>query len=396
MLNRAAQTETSVPGSAWIASLQLQNFRNYLQLHLDSDARHVVLWGENGGGKTNILEAVSLLSPGRGLRGAGYDVLCRRGAAEGVGAAWTVAAQVYCDGERIRLGTGQHGAKAPQARRRRVRINAEDATAQTLLDYIRILWLTPAMDGLFTGAASVRRRFVDRLVLTLDPGHTARILAFERALRQRNRLLEAGTGDAVWLDGLEVQLAETGVAIAAARLETISCLREEIALMNGPDQAFPWAGIGMQGRLEEALASTSAVDVESRYQTILREARAVDRAAGRTREGPHRSDFCVVHGPKNVPAHLCSTGEQKALLVGLILAHAQLIGKIANRPPVLLLDEIAAHLDAHRRKALFATLNRFGCQAWMTGTEPEVFAPLADTAQGFIVNAGVVERVDGV
>ncbi len=375
--------------AAWISTLQLSDFRNYEHLHLQTDGRHVVLSGENGSGKTNILEALSLLTPGRGLRRIAYDAMRRHGAVT----PWSIAARVHDDGYITALGTGQEGDSENNTKRRRVRIDGENARAQDFLEFIRLLWLSPSMDGLFAGPAGGRRKFADRLALTLDPAHARRVTAFEQAMRQRNRLLEQRPSDALWLDGIEMQMAQYGVAIAAARLEMVACLRVVIGAMREAGSVFPWAEIAMEGTLETALGDVSAIEVEDRYRQTLRDERDRDRAAGRTLAGPHRADFAVVHGPGAMAAGLCSTGEQKALLLGLVLAHAQLVKDTCRKAPVLLLDEVAAHLDERRRHALFDTLNQLGCQAWMTGTETHIFAGLGPSAQYFAVARAVVTAI---
>ena len=251
------------------------------------------------------------------------------------------------------------------------------------------------MDGLFTGPAGDRRRFLDRMVLAIDPAHGRRVADFEKAMRSRNKLLEDPRADAAWLNGIEAQMAETGVAIVFARGELIALLRNIIAKSpSGPDAVFPNADISLEGTLEDLMLDGAAADLEENFRAHLALNRQRDRAAGRTLEGPHRSNFCVRHGPKNMEAALCSTGEQKALLTGLVLAHAQLVGEVSGMAPILLLDEIAAHLDEKRRAALFDLMDGIGCQAWMTGTDVSMFAAMGDRAQFFTVEAGKVIRED--
>ena len=289
-------------------------------------------------------------------------------------------------GESPRASRDQRGGRLPAGEAPRagriVRIDGETVGATALGDHIDMVWLTPAMDGLFTGPAAERRAFLDRLVLCFDAGHAPRSARFERAMRQRNRLLEDG-GDPVLLDSLEMQMAEAGVAIAAARLEAVTALQATSETRRARDAAspFPWFTLVLEGTLEQELSAYPAVDVEDRYCARLAVARERDRGAGRTLEGPHRSDLVVGHGPKAMPARLSSTGEQKALLMGLVLAHAGLIAERRDgAPPILLLDEIAAHFDAERRAALFAEILRLGAQAWMTGTDPTAFSALAGRA----------------
>ena len=374
----------------WLSRLVLTDFRNYAQATLTCEPRSVVLSGANGAGKTNILEAVSMLAPGRGLRGAAFAELARLDA----GGAWSVAARFLCDGAEISLGTGQMAAPVGHAPSGRlVRIDGAAASGSGALgDYIQVLWLTPSMDGLFTGAAAERRRFLDRMVASFDSAHRTRLNQFERAMRQRNRLFETGERSERYFAALECQMAETGTAIAAARVETVDRLAGVIQTnRRGPASLFPWAELALEGWVEAALREHAAVDVEDAYARRLAATRERDRAAGRTLEGPHRADLLVRHGPKDMPGHLCSTGEQKALLIGLILAHARAVkagrGGIA---PLLLLDEIAAHLDMARREALFAEIERLGAQAWLTGTDSQVFAPLQNTAQFFTIENGSI------
>ncbi|MCW5696069.1 MAG: DNA replication/repair protein RecF [Bauldia sp.] len=365
----------------WLSALGLANFRNYERLSLALDRRPVVLTGPNGAGKTNLLEAVSFLSPGRGLRRARLADVARRG---GDGS-WAVTATLGGAGDDVAIGTGiALGPEGPEATRQ-LRLNRTPAeSTQALLEHLRVVWLTPAMDGLFTGPASDRRRFLDRLVLAVDPRHGERVNAFERAMRGRNRLLADHTADRSWLTAIEAQMAEHGVAVAAARRECVALLAGAIAETQ-PDGPFPAARLALEGTLETALDGAPASGVEDRYRGALATGRGADRAAGRTLDGPHLSDLAVVHAPKAMEAASCSTGEQKALLIGIVLAHARLVARLSGRTPIVLLDEVAAHLDPERRAALFAILVGLGCQAWMTGTEPAPFTALGDAAQHFAV-----------
>ncbi len=364
----------------WIERLAVTNFRNYRAAELQAGPCPVVLTGANGAGKTNLIEAISLLVPGNGLRRASLDELAR---AAGDGA-WAVAAHVHGTHGAIEIGTGRRPiASAAQDGHRRtgriVRIDGETVGATQLAAHIEIVWLTPAMDGLFSGPAADRRAFLDRLVLCIDPAHAARAARFERAMRQRNRLLTDPPYDRVLLDALEMQMAEHGVAIAAARQQAMTALttlceaRQNVA----PASPFPWFGLELVGTLEAELRIRPALDVEDGYRERLRHQRDRDGAAGRTLQGPHRTDLHLTHGPKAMPARLCSTGEQKALLTGLVLSHARLLSeRRQNAAPILLLDEIAAHFDPERRAALFEEILALKAQAWMTGTDLEAFAPL--------------------
>jgi DNA replication and repair protein RecF len=374
-----------------IRRLQLQDFRSYAHLDLAVDARLVALTGENGAGKTNLLEAISLFAQGRGLRRADFADMVRSGTATG----FAVSMLLETDGNEVRLGTGLERADpaAPPARRCRIdRAPVPSATAFS--EHLRIVWLTPAFDGLFTGSAGDRRRFLDRLVLAVDAGHASRVAALEKALRSRNRLLEAPAPDATWLDAIEREIAETGTAVAAARRETVTRLAALVEAEKDPSSPFPWAELALEGRIDEALASLAAVDVEDLYRGWLREGRARDRAAGRTLVGPQATDLGVRHGPKGVAAGQASTGEQKALLVGLVLAHARLVAVMTGLVPVVLLDEVAAHLDPRRRGALFDILSALGGQVWMTGADPAAFAGLPARSALFEVTPGQVTAMN--
>jgi DNA replication and repair protein RecF len=265
------------------------------------------------------------------------------------------------------------------------------ASARAFADYLRLVWLTPAMDGLFAGPAAERRRFLDRLVLALDPNHGARVARFERALRGRNRLLEEGRRDAAWLDAIEREAAELGVAVAAARVECVTRLKAAIALERDDDSPFPWAELALEGEVERLAAENPAIDAEDAYRALLGGARGRDAAAGRTLIGPHLGDLIVYHGPKRAPAAQASTGEQKALLVGLALAHARLVADMSGLAPLALFDEVAAHFDPRRRAALFDALERLGAQAFVTGADPAVFEALGARARMFEVSPGRVE-----
>ena len=351
-----------------------------------------MLTGANGAGKTNLLEAVSLLAPGQGLRGSAYAALSRRGGS----GTWAVAARVHGPGGEAEIGTGLKANVNPERAGRIVRIDGRQArSAGALGRHVQAVWLTPAMDGLFTGPASERRRFLDRLIQGLEPGHRTLAARFERAMRQRNRLLEVGERGRALFEAIEAQMAEAGVALAAGRLEAVRRLAARIEAQRAatPDNPFPWAEVALEGTIESHLETAPAVEVEDAYRGALERGRERDRAAGRTLEGPHRSDVAVAHGPKALPARDCSTGEQKALLVGLVLAHAELVALARGGfAPLLLLDEIAAHLDAIRRHALFAEILRLRCQAWMTGTDWKTFENLAESVQNLTLENGGVRR----
>lgn len=372
----------------FVRELKLTTFRNYTSLSLDLDERHVILTGENGSGKTNLMEAVSFLSPGRGLRRSTYDKV---GQASFSGA-WSVFVNMEGAQGDVSIGTGLQETAVGVETSRRVRINGTSAkTSDELLDHSRIVWLTPAMDGLFTGGASERRKFLDRMVLAIDPLHGRRVAGFEKAMRSRNKLLSDDAPDPQWLDALENQMAELGTAIVAARMELIDLLSSAIIENHDAASPFPDAIVGLQGNLESTFGDMPTSDLETEYATRLKNSRMIDRGAGRTLEGPHRSDLKVSHRPKNMAAELCSTGEQKALLVGILLAHAKLTASMNGFPPILLLDEIAAHLDASRRASLFDMVDMLGCQSFMTGTDKSLFDAMGSRGNFFDVSNGVVK-----
>ena len=375
--------------AAFIRRLSLVNFRSYHAAQVElREAGPVVLTGANGAGKTNLIEAISLLTPGRGLRRATLDELAF---SEGDGA-WAINAEIEGMLGLATLGTGIDAPGGEDtAPARRYRIDREPApSAAAFADHLRVVWLIPAMDPLFNGPASERRRFLDRLVLAVDAQHSSRVNALERALRSRNRLLEEKSNDAHWLDAVEHETAEVAVAVAAARYETVTRLQGALAEARDTAPGFPRAEIALEGFIEALLPQASATEIEDRYRALLRENRARDAAAGRTLDGPHRADLKVVHIDKNVPAADASTGEQKALLIRLVLAHANLIKDMTGYAPVLLLDEIVAHLDPNRRAALYDALSTLGAQVWMTGADPAAFGDIADRAQVFDVRNGTV------
>jgi DNA replication and repair protein RecF len=372
-----------------IRRLSLTHFRSYRTAGLEAGADLVALVGPNGAGKTNCLEAISLLSPGRGLRRATLDDIADN---EGDGS-WAVAAEIEGALGLATLGTGiEPPVAGTPSTTRRCRVDREPvSSAAAFGDHLRMVWLTPAMDQLFMGAASERRRFFDRLVLAIDSGHSTRVNALERSLRSRNRLLEDPKADAHWLEAIEHETAQLAVAVAALRGETVTRLQAKISA-RATASAFPGAIIALDGWMENALLTETAIVVEERYRAILREARPRDAAAGRTLDGPHLTDLQVAYAPKSIPAKDASTGEQKALLIGLVLAHAGLVSDMTGIVPLLLLDEVVAHLDPNRRAALFDELATLAAQVWMTGADPAAFAAIVEHADIFDVEGGRLVR----
>jgi DNA replication and repair protein RecF len=370
---------------AYVSSLKLHNFRCYPEARFDALASgFVVLSGLNGAGKTNVLEAVSLLSPGRGLRGAKImEIQCRES-----GKPWAVSTTITGKNGNVQIGTGLD----PQTEKRVIRINTETAKAQAALsDYLSCVWLTPQMDRLFLDSASHRRKFLDRLIFAFDPGHAGRVNRYENAMAQRSRLLRDGMNDMSWLNALESQMAETGIAIAAARLDFVQRLQNASEKTSpGP---FPLAQLTAAGTLETLIARGPALEAEEIFAYQLSESRARDTVTGGAATGPHKSDLGVNYAAKNMPADQCSTGEQKALLIGIILAHTRLIAAERGAPPILLLDEVAAHLDPDRRAALYEILGDLKGQVWLTGTEEGLFESIARTGQFFHVENGSLTRV---
>jgi len=352
-----------------LSQLTLHNFRNYPQLRLNAAPGFMVFSGANGAGKTNILEAVSLLAPGRGLRRASLrDIASQNGPGD-----FAVAAQL----DDVHLGSGT-SIDAPE--RRKTRINEAAVPTNDLGEWLSILWLTPAMDRLFTEGASGRRNFLDRLVTALEPAHARNCARYEAARRERNRLLaDAYSADKDWIDGLDVQLAQFGSLVAEARNRMVSALNQRLRQSDSQIFATPTVELA-DGQLHG----------EEQLQRMLQQNRSADRAAGRTIRGPHRTDVNVFHSAKQQPAEKCSTGEQKALLFSIILAHADLIAERRDSRPILLLDEVAAHLDPQRRAALFGKLAERGGQVWLTGTEPELFRDIPEDALHFEVSDGSV------
>ena len=375
-----------------VRRLILADFRSYHALDLALDAHMVVLTGENGAGKTNVLEALSLLAPGRGLRRAELADCARIGGRGG----FAVSVEIEAEGHRVQLGVGLDPPDDDNDKQaRRFRINRMPApSGRALADHLRSVWLTPAMDQLFTGPAGDRRKFLDRLVLAVDPDHGARANALERALRNRNRLLEEGAADRRWIEAAEHEVAELAIAVAAARHDTVARLAALILARRSEPSPFPFAEIALDGEIEALVAGMPALAAEDRYRAMLAGNRVRDAAAGRTLIGPHTSDLAVRHGPKQLEARQCSTGEQKALLTGLVLAHAHLVAAASGIVPIVLLDEIAAHFDPKRRAALFDELASLGGQVWMTGADDAAFAELAHRAQILRVTPGRISSAN--
>jgi len=411
----ARSDENARPARFAVTRLALTDYRCYASLRLETDGRSVVLVGPNGAGKTNLLEAISFLAPGRGLRNARLAEVDRLGRERSESTpsngAWAVAATIATPDGDIAVGTGRDPAtnagsgddedeSERRAEKRLVRLDGQPAKGASLLgEVISVLWLTPAMDRLFVEGAAGRRRFLDRLAFGLDSAHAGRITAYEKAMRERAKLLRGpregrGPADPHWLAALEQNMAERAVAIAAARLETVCALNVAMGEGLGP---FPTAEIAVEGETERWLEGQPALACEERLMAALAAARGHDAETGGAGIGPHRSDLAVTHAARRMPAHLCSTGEQKALLTGIVLANLRLQ---ARRPrfggcaaaPILLMDEVAAHFDEAHRRALFAEIEALGVQAWMTGTDAALFAPLAASAQMFRVAAATVVR----
>jgi DNA replication and repair protein RecF len=375
--------------AARIQRLTLTNFRSYrAATSLQIEAGPVVLVGANGAGKTNLIEAISFLVPGRGLRRATLEEVAF---AEGDGS-WAVSADIEGALGLVTLGTGIEATHAGDLPLRKCRVDREPVpSAAAFADHLRVVWLTPSMDGLFAGAASERRRFLDRLVLSVDAEHAGRVSALERSLRSRNRLLEEPRPDPHWLDAVEHETAELAVAVAALRTETVRRLQTVFGT-RPVDSIFPAARIALVGWMENLLLERPAVEIEDRYRAVLKENRPRDAAAGRTLDGPHLSDLSVIHVGKGITAGNASTGEQKALLIGLVLAHGRLLQEMTGYSPILLLDEVVAHLDPLRRAALYDELLALETQAWLTGADPLAFADLGARATIFEVVPGEAKR----
>lgn len=367
---------------AFLRSLSLTGFRSYERAAIELTGAPVYLYGPNGAGKTNLLEAVSYLAAGKGLRGASVADVGRRLPGQASGAAWSISALVSSAHDELRIGTGVE----PGSVRRLVRIDGESVAPGRLAEHLRLVWLTPLQDRLFLEGGSERRRFLDRLAFAADPSHAAHATAYEKALRERMRLLTDGPDDPLWLDALEARLAEAGVLLAAARARTVAALQTEIDAR--ADRPFPQATLALSGEWAAVLAGEALEDEAARLRFALAAARARDAAAGRALTGPHRTDLVVVHREKQRPAAECSTGEQKALILNLVLAQAARLSRAESAPnPILLLDEVAAHLDRKRRAALFDEITALGLQAFLTGTDQALFEDLQGRAQGVHVDA---------
>ena len=364
--------------------LTLTDFRSYARAELALTGAPVFLVGPNGAGKTNLLEAVSFFTPGRGLRGASLAEVGRRLPGESRGRAWAAAAELCEGGEPLRLGTGVEQAGAS---RRVVRVEGEAAPPGRLAEHVRQVWLTPAQDRLFLEGAGDRRRFFDRLTFAAEPSHAAHAAAYEKAMRERMRLLTEGPADAAWLEALEARLAEAGALMAAARARTLAALQAEIDSRG--ERPFPQARLSFVSPWEQmAGEGADLAEMEQRLAAALAAGRERDTAAGRALTGPHRGDLGVVHTEKDRPAAECSTGEQKALILNLVLAQAARLARADDQPsPILLLDEVAAHLDRRRRAALFDEIGALGLQAFLTGTDEHLFEDFGSRAQGVRVEA---------
>ncbi len=384
--DQQSETPERTCRSPAILRMTLQDFRSYGRLSVEIDDRPVVLTGPNGAGKTNLLEAVSLLAPGRGLRRAKNTDLDRH---DGTGP-WSVAARVEHDGLVNSIGTGR--ATDGGRDRRIVRIDGETASNQAALgDLVAVLWLTPAMDRLFQEGASERRRFLDRLVLANDPAHVGRVTGYHQALKERGRLLRQGRTDPSWLDALETRAAEAAIAITAARRQTVNALSTALADDPGP---FPRPTLALAGSVDAWLDQLSALDAEQKLLDAFKADRQKDAETGTTAAGPHRSDLVVHDAKSGMPASEGSTGQQKALLISICLAEARRRASLDLKLPILLLDEVAAHLDSTRRRDLFDELVSLGTQAWLTGTDAAVFQPFGRRAQYLSINASELQPYD--
>jgi DNA replication and repair protein RecF len=385
LLPRFADSEHPIRRTLAVTRISLTNFRSYARAELELSGRPVVLVGPNGAGKTNLLEAISLLSPGRGLRGVALSDHTRKAPQSApVDGLWAVHATLACDSEGYDVGTGL--VAGPQgSEKRQVRLNGAPAQSSAdLAEIVRMLWVTPAMDRLFSDSASGRRRFVDRLVLGFDSAHARRSVRYEQAMRERARLLRLGPRDPLWLDGLEKEMAESGAEIATARAATIERLNGALS-QRERQGIFPCAQLAITGESEQLIAASGETAVDA-VRCALARSRIRDAESRRTSVGPHTSDLTVRHSAKRMDARDCSTGEQKALLISIVLADAWELARMREgQTPILLLDEIAAHLDRRRRSALIEEIVALGAQAWLTGTDLTLFESLGSRADIFTV-----------
>ncbi len=373
-----------------VTRLNLTNFRSYETLSLKCSAAPMVITGANGSGKTNILEALSFLSPGRGFRQAKLTEVLRR-SESGLASQWAVNCHVDTPYGSLELGTGL-SIMPGESEKRQVRVQKEDMKSQMVLgDHVSVQWLTPQMDRVFSDGITARRKFLDRLVYSIDPTHASRVMRYEHVMRERLKLLkQGGIHQDAWLSSLEAKMAESGVSIAAARLQTLT------SLMQAKDQAlgvFPKAILSLDGQCEQDLQSQSALVAEDHLREALKTHRARDAESGRTNVGPHRSELIVFYKEKNQLAEFCSTGEQKALLISIIMAAARLQALKGDQVPLLLLDEVVAHLDENRRQCLFEEILSLGIQAWMTGTDAADFQGLGGYAQHFSFRGHNLEQI---
>lgn len=367
-----------------VGKITLAHFRNYTDLSVSLDATPVILTGDNGSGKTNLLEAVSMLVPGRGLRRAALNEIQNRESLS----SWAVATEIRTTFGPLKIGTGRDP-ETTETERRIVHIDGKTARSQNVLaEHVAMAWITPDMDRILAEGPSARRKLLDRLVYSFDPTHGGRVTRYEKALRERLRLLRDGISDAAWLNALEDEMAQTGVAIAAARRHMLRELRTAVAETTS---AFPRADLELKGLAEEALEDLPALLVEDKMRAALARTRSEDAQSGTCSAGPHRSDLIVTHRTKNCTADFCSTGEQKALLIAIMLAYVRMLTGSRQMAPLFLLDDIAAHLDDIRRAALFEEIRALGVQAWLTGTDTEPFAELIPYAQQGFVEQGHID-----
>ena len=365
--------ESKVP-SRGLERLSLSHFRCYKDFTVCLDLRPVILTGPNGAGKTNLLEALSFLIPGRGIRRAKLLEIKQQGQSQ----PWAISAHLKDQEEFIQIGTGLDP-ESPEKEKRITRIQGDKAKSQSVLtEWVSVVWLTPQMDRLFLEGSQGRRRFLDRLVYGFDPGHAQRLSRYERVLKERSLLLRQGRSDKYWLEGLENTLVSDGIAITVARREVVGQLA---GVLKNQDALFPRAELSLEGDIETLLLTRNLLESEEEIRRLLAESREYDRQTGRTSFGPHRSDLCVVYPEKSQAAALCSTGEQKALLLSIVMASAHLLSVRTNAIPLLLLDEVVAHLDETRRTGLFDAILKLKIQTWLTGTDVSLFKELQGNAQ---------------